>query len=305
MLQPRSLCFARADMPSDRIKSTSSPFDMNLLTLDFPALTLQCLPPPPTLYQSTPMPSPTSWSILPPDHQQFEALRAHFREAWQHWRINIAVAAARRLSSSRSSTPASEHTDRLARDNQEYSLQEEEKLQRHLSAAFALWNSLSAANRLDIWRLELARAVGRKSDSLAQLQEQQSYIQQENEHLRAQVERLSRCQAPREFRAMPPRTVPLHPTTLPQMVIMRDGAGVGFVLGDAQRKVEEQVELAIERWKEVVQGNRKGGSTAMEGQKRFDSVETSGLDEHTRRLEAYASVIAGEDVDMERERVQR
>lgn len=302
MPQPQPLCFRRANLSSDRIHATSTPFDMNLLTLDFPAMTLHCLPPPPALYQSTPLPSPTSWSILPPDHQQFEALRTYFREAWQHWRINSAIASARILSSSRPSTPLNEHTDRLARDNQEYSLQQEEKLQAHLTAAFSLWNSLPPANRLDIWRLELARALGRKSDALTQLQEQQSYIQQENEHLRTQVEQLSRCQAPREFRAMPPRTVPMDAKTLPQMVIMHDGAGIGLTLEDAQRSAEEQVEVAIGRWKEVVQASRRAGSRGMEGQQRFDSVEARRMDEHTRRLETYASGLRGEDVDMDMEK---
>src|SRR4051812_46480820 len=68
------------------------PFEFDPLTLDFPALVLQCLEPPPTIFSSTFYPTPTSWSLQPPGGDQFKALENHFQEEFKKWRINCKAA---------------------------------------------------------------------------------------------------------------------------------------------------------------------------------------------------------------------
>jgi hypothetical protein len=236
-----------------------TPFDYDPLSLDFPALTLHCLPPPPTLNQVTPSPFPGSWCITPPENQQYEALRAHFREAFHSWRINRAVTSSAhpdellfyRSDLSRSSDEEAE-INAAAQDL-------EEKILSHLDMTFRQWCSMSSSQKELVWRLSLARAVGHKDHTISSLKSDREKILQENAHLRTQVEQLSRCQQPREFQMMPPSTMTISSrvaTELDDMGIR--GVGIGLSINDKDEPIEGLVKTAVGRWLAIVRSSRGG-----------------------------------------------
>jgi hypothetical protein len=109
----------------------------------------------------------------------------------------------------------------------------------------------------EIWRLKLARAIGHKDHIISCLKSHTEKIQQENSHLRAQVEQLSRCQQPREFQMMPPATVPISNKTLIELGnISANGNSVGVSIKDKEEPLEVMVEKAIGRWLAVVQSTK-------------------------------------------------
>jgi hypothetical protein len=87
--------------------------------------------------------------------------------------------------------------------------QHEEVSMRHLELAFNHWSSVSFENRRDAWQLEITRAFAREAEQRKSVDDQLARVQQEANHLRAQVERLGSCQWPREFALFPPDTLPL------------------------------------------------------------------------------------------------
>lgn len=87
--------------------------------------------------------------------------------------------------------------------------QHEEMSLRHLELSYHHWSSVSFENRRDAWQLEITRAFARESEKRKSVDEQLARVQQEANHLRAQVERLGSCQWPREFALFPPDTLPL------------------------------------------------------------------------------------------------
>ncbi|KAH7176042.1 hypothetical protein EDB81DRAFT_874859 [Dactylonectria macrodidyma] len=107
----------------------SMPFDFNPLSLDFPALTLQCLQPPPTLFSSTQHPTSTSWSIQSPRQRVFDALRSYFQTEFQTRKPTCTSATA---------STAEELTlplDKSSRDARE-ATRNAEKTTEHLEAQF-------------------------------------------------------------------------------------------------------------------------------------------------------------------------
>ncbi|TVY38255.1 hypothetical protein LSUB1_G006163, partial [Lachnellula subtilissima] len=184
-------------------------FDYDPLSLDFPALCLHCLPPPPTLYQSTPLPNSSSWSILPPDDHQYQALRSHFSSEFHRWRVSCAIA--NTIQPDDLSYPPPPHLFADVDDPAEMAQRAEasasdleSRISEHLHSAFAHWNGLSAQKRQEIWMLEFARSVGKKSQDIEKLKKEKEFILQEATHLKQQVDELSRLQQPREFRLVGP-----------------------------------------------------------------------------------------------------
>ncbi|KAG0645785.1 hypothetical protein D0Z07_8063 [Hyphodiscus hymeniophilus] len=246
-----------------RINGTSI-FDYDPLTLDFPALTLHCLPPPPTIYQSSPLPNTSSWSVLPPDDQQYQALRAHFSSEFRKWRVSCAIATTT-LPDDLSYPPPNlfsnfdDPTD-IAQQAEADATDLEAKISDHLHQMFAHWTSLSIQKRSEIWTLELARSVGRKSSEVQRLKREKELSQQETAHLKLQIDEVSRLQHPREFRLNPPSTTPIDSRVMAVAGEMGvKDSSVGFNLVDRNEPLDQTVLRAIGRWKGIVKEARGAG----------------------------------------------
>lgn len=249
-------------------------FDYDPLSLTFPALTLHCLPPPPTLQQSTTVPTTKSWSILPPNEPQYQALRAHFSNTFHRWRVSCAIATTvprDDLSYPPPNIFSSEDPSELARRAEAEASDLEIKIAEHLHSVFSHWISLPVPKRMEIWTLELARGVGRKSNEVERLKKEKELAQQESAHLRQQVEELSRLQHPREFKIVPPSTIPVSSSVLHQLGEIGLGGtqGVGFSLMDRHVQLDTVIERAIGRWKNVVRDARGGSVSGLSGQRNF------------------------------------
>ncbi|KAI0394876.1 hypothetical protein F5Y17DRAFT_231861 [Xylariaceae sp. FL0594] len=248
------------------VDMNSLPFDFEPLALDFPALTLQCLQAPPTLFSSTPHPNSTSWSIQPPGQKQFEALQSYFQEEFRKWRV--ACATATTLSSDDLTYPPSEtHFPQDMRDGvkraEKAAALLEKQVNEHLQSTYQVWDQLSPQRRSELWGLELARSLGRRQKELEKLKEIQHATKQENANLKTQIDHLNRLQQPREFRIMPPATLPIEESFLTYLLGLGAGGakGVGFTVEERHVDLNTMVSRAIDRWKAVVVASRGGQRT--------------------------------------------
>ncbi|KAH7410690.1 hypothetical protein BKA64DRAFT_617454 [Cadophora sp. MPI-SDFR-AT-0126] len=239
-------------------------FDYDPLALDFPALTLRCLPPPPTLYQSTPIPSTTSWSILPPDETQYHALIEHFSSAFHSWHVSVAFANTAPTEDLSypppEMLPGHEDPTEIAQRAEAAATELEAKVSQHLHNVFTHWSSLPQAKRNEIWTLELARGVGRKSEEIDTLKKERDFHKQETAHLRQQVDELSRLQHPREFKLQPPSTIPFDQSLM--RVMSDQGMHTllkGFEITDRHVHLDVLIERVIGRWKGIVREARGNG----------------------------------------------
>ncbi|KAI0105228.1 hypothetical protein GGR51DRAFT_571923 [Nemania sp. FL0031] len=256
------------------VDMNSLPFDFEPLALDFPALTLQCLQAPPTLFSSTPHPTSTSWSIQPPGQKQFEALKMYFHDEFHKWRI--ACATATTISAEDLTYPPSETN--FPRDMRE-SVKKAEKaaallekqVHEHLQSTYHVWEQLSPQRRSELWGLELARSVGRRQKEIEKLKEAQYAIKQEKANLKIQIEQLNHLQQPREFRIVPPATLPIEETFMNYLLSLGASGvqGVGVTVEERHVDLNTMVSRAIERWKSVIVSTRV---TGMGGQKSLDQV---------------------------------
>lgn len=138
----------------------------------------------------------------------------------------------------------------------------ESRISEHLHSAFAHWNGLSPQKRQEIWLLEFARNVGKKSDEIQKLRKDKEVALQETAHLKQQVDELSRLQHPREFRLVSPTTIGLNGdvmTELGELGMKYSGRGVGFDLMDRHVHLDTAIERAVGRWKTVVREARGAG----------------------------------------------
>lgn len=246
-------------------------FDYDPLTLDFPALCLHCLPPPPTLHSSTPIPNPKCWTIAPPGDQQYQAIRLHFSTAFRNYRNTLAIRSTEPIDDlsypppNNYTSPDEDVATQALRAEAEANNMEE-KITAHLHEVFAVWTSLSMPRRSEIWTLELARSVGRKSIEIEKLKQDKAYEQQVIAHLKLQNNDLSRLQQPREFRLVPPKTLPISQDTINVLGEMAaDPRGplnrsVGFTVLDRSEHLDVIVERAVSRWKGVLRQTRGEGS---------------------------------------------
>ncbi|KAI1427881.1 hypothetical protein F5Y12DRAFT_124628 [Xylaria sp. FL1777] len=259
------------------IDLNSLPFDFEPLALDFPALTLQCLQAPPTLFSSTPHPTSTSWSIQPPGQKQYEALQMYFRDEFQKWRVYCATATTS-ITEDLTYPPSETKFPRDMRESvkraEKAAALLEKQVHEHLQSTYHVWEQLSPQRRSELWGLELARSVGRRQKELEKLKEAQYATKQENANLKLQIEHLNRLQQPREFRIVPPATIPIEETYMNYML----GLGASGVRGTAVTVEERHVDLntmvsrAIDRWKSVIISAR---GTGLGGQKSLDQVTPS------------------------------
>ncbi|KAK6581306.1 hypothetical protein PZA11_005997 [Diplocarpon coronariae] len=247
-----------------------SVFDYDPLKLDFPSLALQCLPPPPTLYQSTTVPTTTSWSIHPPGESQYHALVDHFSAAFQSWRTSARIA---------TNTPPDDLSYPLRPPPSTFGIEDpadikqraeiaagalETRISAHLHSVFGHWTALPMPKRTEIWILELARGVGRKSEELDNLKKERDFLKQETAHLKQQVDELSRLQHPREFKLSGPSTFPFDAPLLGQLADepATDSLAAAKLL-DSNIPLDAVIERTIGRWKGVVREARGNGNAAV------------------------------------------
>ncbi|KAK7953701.1 hypothetical protein PG988_014395 [Apiospora saccharicola] len=249
------------------IDMNSVPFDFDPLALDFPALTLQCLQAPPTLFSSTPHPTSTSWSIQPPAQKQFDALKTWFQEEFRKWKV--ACAAATTASSDDLTYPPSQtHAPLDLRESvkkaEKAAANLEKQVNEHLQSTYAVWEQLTPQRRSELWTLELARSVGRRQKEVDKFKESQHYLRQENVNLKSQIDQLNHLQQPREFRVMPPATVPFNPSIVSYCLEfgMKGSQAVGLNLDDRHVDLTTLVSRAIERWKNVIASSRGSGMSS-------------------------------------------
>ncbi|KAI8962656.1 hypothetical protein F5Y11DRAFT_183567 [Daldinia sp. FL1419] len=260
-----------------QIDMDSLPFDFDPLSLDFPALTLQCLQAPPTLFSSTPHPTSSSWSIQPPAQKQFEALKAYFNEEFRKWKVACATA----TTSSHEDLTYPPSKSSFPRDVREAVKKAEEaaasleaQVCEHLQSTYHVWEQLPVQRRTELWGLELARSVGRRQKEVEKLKETHFSIRQENANLKTQIDQLNRLQQPREFRIVPPATIPIEESLLSYMLDLgsKGYKGIGLETEDRHVDLDTIVGRAIERWKAVIVSSRGAG---MAGQRTFDQTITT------------------------------
>ncbi|KAI1434241.1 hypothetical protein GGR50DRAFT_695297 [Xylaria sp. CBS 124048] len=256
------------------VDMNSLPFDFEPLALDFPALTLQCLQAPPTLFSSTPHPTSNSWSIQPPGPKQYEALQAYFNDEFQKW--HVACATATTISAEDLTYPPSETGLPLdmregVKRAEKAAASLEKQVHEHLQSTYQVWEQLSPQRRNELWVLELARSVGRRQREQEKTKELHHALKQENANLKTQIEQLNRLQQPREFRIVPPATIPIEETFMNYLLSLGASGvrGVGLTVEDRHVDLNTMVSRAIDRWKTVIVSSRGAG---MGGQKPLDQT---------------------------------
>lgn len=251
------------------------PFDFDPLSLDFPALTLQCLKPPPTLFSSTQHPTPTSWSVQSPGQREYSALQSYFDEEFRVWKIACVTATTSAVEEI--TYPPNDGPYRDVRETVRKAEKTAEDLEKqvseHLESAYTVWSSLPAPRRDELWVLELARGVGRKHTETEKLKDQQHKLSQENVHLKQQIDQLNRLQQPREFKMLSPTMVPLERDLVRYAYEqgVRGGKSIGFRIDDRHADLGTVVTKSIERWKDVITSTRVS-STGMGAQRSLDEA---------------------------------
>ncbi|ROW03026.1 hypothetical protein VMCG_05813 [Cytospora schulzeri] len=240
----------------------SMPFDFDPLSLDFPALCLQCLEPPPTLFSSTQHPTSTSWSITPPGERQNKALLSYFHEEFRKWKVSCSTATTavlEELTYPPSQAAAFQENTRDSVQKAERAAESLEKqVTEHLASAFSVWEQLPPQRRQELWVLELARSVGRKQKEVDTLKETQQSLKQENTNLKSQIDHLNRLQEPREFKLMNPMTWSMDGKMM-QLAAEAGLSGrrvVGLNTEDRHSDINTVVSSAIDRWKSVILNSR-------------------------------------------------
>lgn len=249
-----------------QIEMGSMPFDFDPLTMNFPALTLQCLRAQPTLFASTQLPTPVSWSTTPPGASQFEALQSFFKEEFRKWRVKCAAATTAQYEDIKyPPSPQLQHLDRReAIERAERSADAlEQEASKHLEVAFHAWDELPSERQNELWILELARGIATKQTEIDKLKEAQSGLHQEASSLKIQIEQLNRLQQPREFKLVPPTHIPMNENILFELqdaAVSQGSRGVGLNINDRHSDLSTIVATAIGRWKNVIVSTRASGS---------------------------------------------
>jgi hypothetical protein len=147
-----------------------------------------------------------------------------------------------------------DNIDRLAK---EY----EDSVTSHISAAFKHWSSLPATQQHESYHLEILRAYARETEKRKSVDAQLVRVQQEADHLRAQVEKLSACQNPREFTLLPPETIPIT------------RAASRELHGQAAKFEDWDYDRLITKWQGVVKSDRRNRGN-LAAQRALPALET-------------------------------
>ncbi|KAL0469864.1 hypothetical protein QR685DRAFT_302978 [Neurospora intermedia] len=240
------------------------PFDFDPLALDFPALVLQCLEPPPTIFSSTFYPTSTSWSLQPPGWDQFKALEKYFQDEFNKWHISCR-AATTAVNEDLSYPPPVNFVNvdikEAIRRSETINKTLGKAVSEHLKKTFGVWEASSQFDREKMWQLELARSVARKQKDINTLKEEQHRVRQENNNLKLQIEHLNVLQQPREYKLQTPATLPIEKKLIDYMselIVVHEISGVGLEHGHRHHDLNTVCKEAIARWKKVVQSGRQG-----------------------------------------------
>ncbi|KAM7199635.1 hypothetical protein V8F33_004287 [Rhypophila sp. PSN 637] len=267
---------------SQHLDIKSIPFEVNPLSLDFPALVLRFLDAPGTLFASIQTPTSTSWSIEPPWEDQLNALKSYFTETIRKRRTTLA-AALTTVSRALTCPPSDGH---IHRDAKEELLQAEETLSSlegelfgHLDNTFRTWRELRVEDRELYWRLELARGVSRNQAQVDELKKTEHSLRQEINKLRSQIDQLEHLQQPREFKTMHPSTVQFSKefvSFLAEDSIAHPRDGARLLLADQSLDLNTVVSKYVARWMEAIQSSRlptlpNAGSSSQQLAGRVDS----------------------------------
>ncbi|KAK3711460.1 hypothetical protein LTR37_009639 [Vermiconidia calcicola] len=164
--------------------------DFDFCSLSFPGLCLAVLPPPPSLFSSTPFSAAHTWSLSPPGEKQFEVVNRMVNE-------RVALIRKAQLANLPDSVVFRHHA--------------------HLQGAYEHWFLMSESDKASAWNLEILRAVVREKDQKQQIKADLELAQQRILHLEADYDRLSRCQLPREYLLHPPNTMPVPSAVMREM----------------------------------------------------------------------------------------
>lgn len=234
------------------------PFNFNPLSLDFPALCLECLEPPPNVFSSTPHSTSTSWSINPPGDKEKEVLLAYFQEEFRKWKLSCAnkmAAVLEEMPRATSQSSSQQEDSARAVQNAQWAAEKlENQVNEHLMSAFLVWSRLPAQRQQELWVLEMARSISSKREEAETLRREQRSLRQENKNLRTQLDQLNQQQQPKEFRLVPPMTLKVDEKLLefwtdPAARGQRQ-AGAGFQ--DHGPDLNSVVNGAIDRWKSII-----------------------------------------------------
>ncbi|KAK7408749.1 hypothetical protein QQX98_009106 [Neonectria punicea] len=258
-----------------QLDNNSMPFEFDPLSLDFPAMTLQCLQPPPTLFSSTQHPTSTSWSVQSPGQREFDALRTYFKSEFRVLKLTRSSATSSAAEESTYPPNMGPYRDvREAVRNAEQATENlEAQVDEHLHSAYTVWESLPSQRRQELWVLELARGVGRKHKETERMKRMEHNLRQENANLKSQVEQLNRLQQPREFKIAQPMTVPMERELITALLEqdVKCRKGLGFGMQDTQVELSSIVSKSIERWKQVITSTR-ANTAGMNAQRSLDQT---------------------------------
>lgn len=143
----------------------------------------------------------------------------------------------------------------MARNQLDTEAEEEARYTKHLHDAFQAWKALPEKQKHEAWRTESLRAYAREQEKRHEADARLQRVEQEAQHLRAQVAQLSKCQQPREFVLFPPTTLPL-PTDIAKAAL-ETAAQSGFDAADWD------YDRLVAKWKSRIRGDH---NTHMAGQ---------------------------------------
>ncbi|OJD17193.1 hypothetical protein AJ78_02686 [Emergomyces pasteurianus Ep9510] len=239
-----------------RNESRTNPFDFDLQRQTFPALCLQILPPPPSLFSTHPFPTATSFPLEPPGVDKQDMIKQAMLVQIQQWKSNQlagVASSAHQTGTSNTSSPPTLCPEMIERSAQQH----EEMAIRHVELSFTHWISLPAGARADIWQMEITRAFAREKEKREEVEKKLARTQQEVNQLQAQIERLENCQWPREFAIFPPEMLPIPRTVSRELA---QDSKVNSI--DSSRWDYDNV---VAKWKRVVMHDKSMGRAGSGG----------------------------------------
>lgn len=179
------------------MRPKSTPFAFDLRSQTFPALCLQLLPTPPTLFATQVLPSPDSYTLDPPGFLQAELAKRQIRQLVVQWRDDALA-----------------ENPQDVREVHNAAYEHEKRAFEHLEIALNQWSQISELQRHQDWKLELMRALSRESTKREEVEATNLCLQQEVNRLSVQIDRLSALKWPREFATAPPLSTFLSRNTM-------------------------------------------------------------------------------------------
>ncbi|MCJ1309736.1 hypothetical protein MMC25_003397 [Agyrium rufum] len=211
------------------------PFPFDWFVYNFPALCLRLLSRPPSISSTLPTSTGQSWPIRPPDTQHLDILRQRLEWRLSYWRKEVM---------NRWANEASANGDKS--DVHIPAIEDDKPYYEHLQSTYDQWMALPEHERHETWTLEALRAFAREEKDHGDTHIKVVNLEQEVRNLKSQVDRLSKCQMPREFLLNPPTTMTISEETLKELLSHQKDEGADH--WDADR--------LMEKWKLRIQADR-------------------------------------------------